>query len=82
MEDLSKWNEARHIETANNDGRCPTCAMPERDCECEPPEFKAFEFNGTTITNPYISECGRFEVDPFTYYGLTDADRINGAQSK
>lgn len=30
-----------------------------------------FEHEGTIITNPYISECGRFEVDPVKYYKLT-----------
>ena len=28
-----------------------------------------FEFNGNWITNPYLSECGRFAVDP-SYYGF------------
>lgn len=30
---------------------------------------KAFEFGGTEITNPFLSECGRFDVDPHEYYG-------------
>jgi len=29
-----------------------------------------FEFNGVWIENPYLSECGRFEVDPKEYYGV------------
>jgi hypothetical protein len=29
-----------------------------------------FEHKGIFVTDPYISECGRFEVDPYTYYGL------------
>ena len=28
-----------------------------------------FLFDGTQITNPNLSECGRFEVDPREYYG-------------
>ena len=28
----------------------------------------------TSVTNPYMSECGRFEVDPITYYGLTEKE--------
>ena len=30
-----------------------------------------FTSSGTFITNPNLSECGRFEVDPIEYYGLT-----------
>ena len=33
-----------------------------------------FEYNGVWIENPYMSECGRFEVDPITYYGLTEKE--------
>lgn len=33
-----------------------------------------FEWNGFVITNPYLSECGRFEVDPITYYGLSEEE--------
>lgn len=29
-----------------------------------------FEWNGVWIVDPTLSECGRFEVDPATYYGL------------
>ena len=32
---------------------------------------KGFEYEGIWITDPTVSECGRFEVDPITYYGLT-----------
>ena len=36
------------------------------------------------ITEPFTSECGRFEVDPLTYYGLTqqqvdEIDKFNQA---
>ena len=34
-------------------------------------EEKGFEYEGIWITDPTVSECGRFEVDPITYYGLT-----------
>ena len=30
----------------------------------------SFEHNGVWIENPYLSECGRFEVDPKEYYGI------------
>ena len=33
-----------------------------------------FEYNGIWIENPYMSECGRFEVNPITYYGLTQKE--------
>ena len=32
--------------------------------------MEGFEFNGVWIENPYLSECGRFEVDPVEYYGF------------
>lgn len=31
----------------------------------------AVEVNDNVVFNPYMSECGRFDVEP-TYYGLTD----------
>ena len=30
----------------------------------------SFEYNGTTIVNPFMDETGRFEVNPFEYYGV------------
>lgn len=37
-----------------------------------------FSLNGMFITNPFVSECGRFEVDPVETYGLSrsDADQL------
>lgn len=32
----------------------------------------SLEYEGMTITNPYMDETGRFEVDPKIYYGLTE----------
>lgn len=29
--------------------------------------------NGTEIIDPYLSECGRFDVDPVAYYGIDAA---------
>lgn len=29
-----------------------------------------FEFNGNNITNPFVSECLMFQVDPQKYYGF------------
>ena len=34
----------------------------------------AYKTKGFEIYNPFFSECGRFEVDPFDYYGLTKAE--------
>ena len=33
-----------------------------------------FKYNGVWIENPYMSECGRFEVNPIAYYGLTEKE--------
>ena len=32
-------------------------------------EEYGFEYDGVWISNPTISPCGRFEVDPRSYYG-------------
>jgi hypothetical protein len=32
----------------------------------------AIELNGMEIYNPEYSQCGRFTVDPFKYYGLDE----------
>ena len=31
--------------------------------------ISAFEFNGMSIHNPYMSDCGRFKVEPVNTYG-------------
>lgn len=33
-------------------------------------KYKEFDFNGVWITNPFLDESGRFEVDPKTYYNI------------
>ena len=33
-----------------------------------------FEWGGIWITDPTVSECGRFKVDPITYYGWTEEE--------
>ena len=35
-------------------------------------ERKGFNYKGQFITNPFISPCGRFGVNPKKYYGLTE----------
>ena len=32
---------------------------------------KGFMVEGTFITDPFLSECGRYPVDPIKHYGLT-----------
>ena len=32
-------------------------------------EEYGFEYDGVWISNPTVSPCGRFEVDPRSYYG-------------
>ena len=36
------------------------------------------DIRGMAITNPYLSDCGRFEVDPLAHYGITpeQADQL------
>ncbi len=41
----------------------------ECDCKSEFPEGEGFEFEGMWITDATVSECGRFFVDPYVYYG-------------
>ena len=38
--------------------------------EIQEEEEQGFEYEGIWITNPYLSECGRFEVNPKEYYGV------------
>ena len=38
--------------------------------DCEGLPVWAYVINDTEITNPFVSECGRFDVPP-DYYGLT-----------
>lgn len=49
---------------------CFQCRNSFNRCTCEElaPE-DGFMYNGTLITNPFTSECGRFLVNPFLYYG-------------
>ena len=35
----------------------------------DPKVGKMFVFDGIEITNPLVSECGRFTVDPIEHYG-------------
>jgi hypothetical protein len=35
---------------------------------------EGYTINGTFIVDPRRSECGRFEVDPAEYYGLTEQE--------
>lgn len=41
-------------------------------------EALVFLHDGMEIFNPYESECTRFEVDPISYYGLSqcEVDRL------
>jgi hypothetical protein len=40
----------------------------------KPEQIIAFEHSGVCITDPYSSECSRFEVDPTGTYGITAED--------
>jgi hypothetical protein len=39
---------------------------------------RPFEYNGVTITNPFLSECGRFSVKPEFYYGGAYLNSLKG----
>lgn len=36
------------------------------------PALLAFQHEGTEIRTPYLSPCGRFEVDPIAFYGFKE----------
>ncbi len=36
-----------------------------------------FNHGGIFVTNPYISTCGRFDVDPVKFYGLGENQLCN-----
>lgn len=40
---------------------------------CQETGALGFTFDGSFITAPFVSECGRFSVNPQKYYGLTSA---------
>ena len=39
-------------------------------------QHQTFEFNGVTITDPWMDETGRFEVDPIKYYGVKPVEEV------
>ncbi len=43
----------------------------KKDGKVSEDQMLGFDFDGFFITDPYFSECMRFEVDPIEYYGLT-----------
>ena len=49
--------------------KCYFCKSTWGKCQCKAlPD--GFEHDGTHITEPNVTECGRFFVDPFEYYGV------------
>src|ERR1700756_5077781 len=34
------------------------------------------DIRGMAITNPYLSDCGRFEVDPLAHYGMSPEQAV------
>lgn len=55
---------------------CYFCSATWGSCSCSFPEgadAPGFDFEGTWITAPNVSECGRFFVDPVAYYGAAYA---------
>lgn len=36
-----------------------------------------FDYNGVFVTNPFKTDCGRFEVDPLEHYKLTHEELVN-----
>ena len=51
---------------------------------CQETGAVGFEFGGTFITAPFVSECGRFPVNPKRYYNLTSAQirKLSGDAKK
>ena len=48
---------------------CFQCGNRWGECTCTIRPRYGFEFEGYTITDPTVSVCGRYYVDPRTYYG-------------
>lgn len=50
---------------------CYFCNAKWGRCTCKFDEHPdaGFLFHGTAITDPCVSECGRFYVDPIEHYG-------------
>ena len=43
---------------------------------------RPFVYNGVTITNPFLSECGRFSVKPKLYYGKPYLESLKGGPNE
>ena len=49
---------------------CHACGASWGDCGCAPvSESQGFDAGGIWVTDPTVSECGRFFVEPAIYYG-------------
>lgn len=55
--------------------RCYFCRQPWGHCRCAWDESDGFETETEDfyITEPNVSECGRFFVDPYAHYGAAFA---------
>jgi len=49
---------------------------------CQETGALGFNSDGIFITKPFVSECGRFLVNPKKYYGLTSAQILALASSE
>jgi hypothetical protein len=50
---------------------CVFCGARWGKCSCKFDPHGGFLWRGSMITEPCVSECGRFFVDPEAYYGAT-----------
>lgn len=69
---LYGYQEGRiSTDTIDDDDDVPYLVWTIEDWHLTDDGAYAIEFNDMSITDPYTSECGRFDVDP-SYYGLTE----------
>lgn len=49
--------------------RCCFCSRTWGRCTCDFRKLAPFDFGGLSVTDPNLSECKRYFVDPDVYYG-------------
>ena len=75
---MQHWNEDVG-ETIDYDKDCIEFNAVKPTPKVQPLNIgRKFVYNGVEITNPYVSECGRFDVNPIEYYGRAYRDSLKG----
>lgn len=62
---------------------CHACHSKWGECTCPLiPEDQGFEWKNSWVTDPGVSSCGRFFVEPTVYYGAAYIEWLRGRADK